>query len=170
MESRPFTLVAATTDPDACPEAFRSRFVMREHLDPYAESELAEIAIRAAASMALTLESTAATILAAASRGTPRRTISLLKRARDLAQSSATNHIDQATATRTLLHMGIDAAGLDPIERRALEVLRSSRRPVSAARLARLASVSLNEWLQDHELHLLNLGLLEITPRGRVAI
>jgi Holliday junction DNA helicase RuvB subunit len=82
----PFTLVGATTRPGKLSPPLRDRFRLQERLDPYGESELAEVVAKAAARLGATASPEAALEVARRARGTPRLAIRLLERARDVAQ------------------------------------------------------------------------------------
>ena len=95
---KPFTLVGATTREGLLSAPFRDRFGLFERLDPYPASDLVRILERAAGILQLTLESSAALLLAERCRGTPRIAGRFLRRARDLAQVAGSQHIDHAVA------------------------------------------------------------------------
>jgi Holliday junction DNA helicase RuvB len=77
--------------------------------------------------------------------------------------------IDAAFVERTLDRLGIDDRGLVRIQRRYLALLGSRRRAVGLQQAARLLGVDARTLERDHEPYLLRLGLIDVTPNGRVA-
>ena len=65
--------------------------------------------------------------------------------------------------------MGIDARGLDPADRKIVAALSAARKPLSLAGLAARTGIAKETILTRHEPYLLKLGLVEVTPLGRVA-
>jgi Holliday junction DNA helicase RuvB len=163
------TVVAATTELGRLPEAFVSRFPIREHLLPYSESEIAAIVERAAARGALGLEGGATRRIAAAARGTARQALGLLRRVRNEAVAAGATVIDGAAVDRTLTAAGYGADGLNVLERAALAALRDHGRPMGAARWAAAAGVTPATLRQLCEPELLRRRLIAVTPAGRVA-
>ena len=165
-----FTVLAATTEDGELPEALRSRFGLREHLGYYPREDLAALATRAAAREGATLEPEAAAYLAASARGTPREVLRLLDHALDRVAGPQAAVIDPAAVRATLRGLGYDEQGLQPSEQRYLALLRACRRPVPLGRLARMLGASTRTLLDHLEPFLFRRGLVEITPRGRVAV
>jgi Holliday junction DNA helicase RuvB len=164
-----FTLLGATTEPTRMPRPLTGRFELREHLDEYRTRELAELATGAAADQGYELTADAAETLAERARGTPREVLRLVKRVIRDAASRKVQTIDPDVVQAMLLRLGYDAKGLVPAERRYLRVLRSLRHPISVRRLAALVEMSVETVLADIEPWLFRLGLVRVTPRGRVA-
>jgi Holliday junction DNA helicase RuvB len=161
----PFTVIAATNHPERLPNALHSRFATRERLDDYTEDDLATIALRTASSAGLSLSDEDARQIARVSRGTPRECVLLTKR---LATMSKGNTETDQTVDALLEAMGIDARGLDPADRKIVTSLRTARRPLSLASLAAKTGIGKTTIQERHEPFLLKLGLVEITPNGRV--
>ena len=164
-----FTLLAATTDEGAIPPALRSRFGLRETLVHYGEEALAAVVSRAAAKAGRSATPGGARRLAAASRGTPREALRLLDRTLDEGAATGTACLDEACVERTLHHMGYDAGGLDPGERRYLEVLRQSAAPVPLSRLACILGTTPRALMEHVEPWLFLSRFVRMTPAGREA-
>jgi Holliday junction DNA helicase RuvB len=169
LDLPPFTLIGATTEPGILLPAFLDRFVHRHLMRFYPPADLAEIIRRAAPHFDLTLGPGAASSLAAASRGTPRQAIAMLRRIRTKALQDQRRSLDAAYVQRTLDRFGIDDRGVGPIERRYVELLVSTGRPVGLELAARLLGVDARTLQRDHEPYLLHLGLIAVTRGGRVA-
>ena len=103
--------------------------------------------------------------IARVSRGTPRECVNIAKRLATMAKASGARSVDVL-----LEGMGIDARGLDPADRKIVASLRAAGRPVSLAGLAAKTGIAKATILERHEPYLLRLGLVEVTPSGRVAV
>ena len=167
----PFTLVGATTRASLLSSPLRSRFGGIFRLNYYTLADMEEIVRRSAQLLATPIDDGAVTLLAQASRFTPRVANRLLKRCRDWAQVHGTNEITADAVAATMRLMEIDGIGLEETDRRLLKVMieRFGGGPVGVRSLA----AALNEeegTIEDvYEPFLLTLGLLERTPKGRVA-
>lgn len=171
LELPRFTLIAATTRVAMISSPLRSRFSGGTFkLEFYTREEIETIVLRSARILGIEIDSASARIIAERSRFTPRTANYLLKRVRDLAQ------IEKQTITvdivdRALTMLGIDALGLTQSDRDLLKTLidKFGGGPVGLNTLA--ASLSEEEATIEevHEPYLLQLGLIERTPRGRKA-
>jgi Holliday junction DNA helicase RuvB len=174
----PFTLVGATTREGMLSAPFRGRFGIVEKLEPYPAEDLVEILVRSAGLLDCEFEGEAARYLAERSRGTPRHANRFLRRVRDLALYRAggvwNGNGDELLLTlevvkEALRRLGIDEEGLDRTDRRILEVLLRSEKPVGLKTL----SVAVGEeerTIEDvYEPYLIQRGLLQKTARGRSA-
>ena len=130
MDDGGVTIVAATTRMGALSAPFRSRFKHIERLEPYAEEELAEVVTRAARKLGTEVSPEAALEVARRSRGTPRESLRILERARDIAQVEAASCIDLAHVGQAAERLGIDQHGLDRVERAAVTLLIERGRPL----------------------------------------
>lgn len=165
----PFTLVGATTREGLLTAAFRSRFGLVERLEPYPPANLRDIVERAAARLGVSIRGDAAQVLAERARGTPRMALRLLRRTRDLAQIEELEALDRDVAERALARLQIDHLGLDAMDRKILEALTRRRDPVGLKTLAAIVQEA-EDTLEDvFEPHLIRLGLMSRTPRGRIA-
>lgn len=165
---RPFTLVGATTREGLLTAPFRGRFGLSERLAPYPVDELERIVARAASILGVTLEPGAATVLAERSRGTPRIANRFLRRARDLAQVRRAPRIDRATALEALERIGVDANGLEELDRRILRTLfDAGGAPLGLKTLAAAVGEAEDTIEEVFEPHLLRSGFVHKTGRGR---
>ena len=171
LQLEPFTLIGATTRAGLITPAMRSRFGIVCHLDFYPPADLATIVTRSAGLLGIAIEPAGALEIARRSRGTPRAANRLLRRVRDYAQVDGCTVIDQATADSGLTRLGVDQLGLEPLDRRYLQLIieHFGGGPVGVQNM----SVSLGEeadTLEDVvEPFLIQSGLLKRTPRGREA-
>jgi len=171
LQLEPFTLIGATTRAGLITPAMRSRFGIVCHLDFYPPEDLATIVTRSARLMGIDIEPGGALEIARRSRGTPRAANRLLRRVRDYAQVDGHNRIDQASADSGLTRLGVDHLGLEPLDRRYLQLIieHFGGGPVGVQNM----TVSLGEetdTLEDVvEPFLIQSGLLKRTPRGREA-
>jgi holliday junction DNA helicase RuvB len=167
----PFTLVGATTRTGLLTTPLRDRFGIQHRLEHYGPVDLARIVTRSARLLGVAIEDSGAEAIAARSRGTPRVANRLLRRVRDYAEVRHGGVISEAVASEALDELQVDDLGLDRLDR---EILRSlcekfGGGPVGLSTLA----VSVGEeqdTIEDvYEPYLLQRGLLERTPRGRMA-
>ena len=166
---QPFTLVGATTREGLLTAAFRSRFGILERLEPYPNKDIEQILLRAAVRLQVTLEAEAARLCAERSRGTPRMSLRILRRVRDLAQVQQKPAIDAAAATEGLQRLRIDHLGLEEVDRKLLRALIQRGDAIGLKTLAAMIDEA-EDTLEDVlEPHLIRCGLLARTPRGRVA-
>jgi len=163
-----FTLVGATTREGLLSAPLRGRFGIVERLTPYPAKELEEILTRAAGLLELELGPGTAELLAARSRGTPRVAGRLLRRARDLAQVQGHATLTSATASECLERLGVDGLGLEATDRAILAALvRASSGTLGLKTIAAAIGESEDTIESVFEPHLLRLGLIEKTSRGR---
>ncbi|MCA9002281.1 MAG: Holliday junction branch migration DNA helicase RuvB, partial [Planctomycetes bacterium] len=148
---------------------FRARFGLFERLDPYPTPQLVRIIERAARLLDIEVDGDAAHYLADRSRGTPRIAGRFLRRARDLVQVSGKARLDRAAAQETLDRLGVDANGLEEMDRRILLCLaKQGGGPVAIKTIAAVVGET-EDTLQDvYEPHLLRCGYLSKTARGRM--
>jgi Holliday junction DNA helicase RuvB len=165
-----FTLIGATTHVGEISGPLRSRFGIVLRLEFYSPEELATIISASARILSVRIDDSAATEIARRSRGTPRIANNLLRRARDLAQSwSPSGHITLEVAQRSLDIQGIDNRGLDHIDQQIIRTLLQSTGPVGLNQLAARIGEDERSIEELHEPYLLQIGMLERTPRGRTA-
>jgi Holliday junction DNA helicase RuvB len=168
---QPFTLVAATTRTALVTGPLKSRFGMEIRLDFYPPEDLALIIHRSARMMNIVIGDEAAMEIATRARGTPRIANRLLRRARDFAQVAKMNEVEPDIARLALDRLGVDALGLDEMDRRLLRVLIENFNggPAGLETLA-AALAEPKDTIEDvYEPFLLRQGLLMRTPRGRQA-
>ncbi|HEV3124200.1 MAG TPA: Holliday junction branch migration DNA helicase RuvB [Candidatus Dormibacteraeota bacterium] len=171
LQLRRFTVVGATTRAGTLGGPLRDRFGVTFRVDFYDTEELTAIVRRSAALLGVDVDPAGAEYIASRSRGTPRIANRLLRRTRDFAQVRAAGHIDSGVAADALEVLGVDAQGLDDMDRRVLGVLCGAYagRPVGLQTLA----VSVQEdpdTVEDVvEPYLIRLGYIARTPQGRLA-
>jgi Holliday junction DNA helicase RuvB len=168
----PFTLVGATTRAGLLATPFRDRFGLPVRLRFYTPDELLEVVARAARLLDLALAPEAARLLAERARGTPRVAGRLLKRVRDLATVRGAAVASPALVEETLGLLGVDAAGLDVLDRRYLAMIAESYGggPVGVEALA-AGLAEPRDTLEDViEPFLIQQGFVARTARGRALL
>ncbi len=166
-----FTLVGATTRAGLLTRPFRDRFGIQHRLEHYGPGELARVVVRSARVLGVEVDAAGARAIAERSRGTPRVANRLLKRTRDFAQVRGTGAIDARTAEAALELLGVDASGLDRLDRELLQAIcgHFGGGPVGLSTLAVTVGEEADTIEDVYEPYLLQCGLLRRTPRGRVA-
>ena len=166
-----FTLVGATTRTGLVAAPLRDRFGFIGQLDLYDDDELQLIVQRSAALLGLPMSDEAAGVIATRSRGTPRIANRLLRRVRDVAAVRQTARVDIAVATEALDLFGIDAFGLDKVDRRILGLLTDqfAALPVGLTTLAHACGEETATVEDAYEPFLMREGFIIRTPRGRIA-
>ncbi|MFM9041702.1 MAG: Holliday junction branch migration DNA helicase RuvB [Vulcanococcus sp.] len=166
----PFTLVGATTRAGSLSSPLRDRFGLIQRLEFYGLEDLQAIVQRAAGLLALELEPEAALEVARRCRGTPRIANRLLRRVRDVAAVGGHGRVGAALVQQALSLHRVVGRGLDASDRRLLELLHNGYGG-GAVGLDTLAAglgedpVTLESVVEPF---LLQQGLLQRTPRGRV--
>jgi len=166
-----FTLIGATTKPTLLSAPLRGRFGIVEQLDYYSVDELANIVLRGASVLSVTIDEEAVVEIARRSRGTPRVALRLLRRVRDVADARKMKVINLQIAKYALDLLGIDENGIDEQERKLLSVLIElfGGGPVGLSTLAAAMSEEERTVEEIYEPFLLRNGLIERTKVGRVA-
>ncbi len=166
-----FTLIGATTRAGLIMAPLRSRFGIVHRLEFYSPEDLLRIIVRSAKILGIALEQDGAREIARRSRGTPRVANRLLRRVRDYAEVRAKGHITLGVARDALAMLGVDEHGLDEVDRNLLLTIiqKYGGGPVGLNTIA--ASLSEDEGAIEeiYEPYLMQLGLLDRTPRGRMA-
>jgi len=171
LDLPPFTLIAATTRVALVSSPLRSRFsggVFR--LEFYSNEEIAEIIKRSSKLLDTELEKQALCEIAQRSRFTPRTANYFLKRCRDYAQVNKKD-LDKETVKKALDMLAIDEIGLNSSDRKFLEILieKFNGGPVGLKTMAAALSEEEATIEEVIEPYLIQLGLLERTPKGRTA-
>lgn len=166
-----FTIIGATTRTGALAAPLRDRFGMIHRLEFYAPDEIRQVIERAAGILNVRIDRPAAEILAARARLTPRIANRLLKRVRDYADVNGDGIIDQPLSGKALDLLEVDELGLDPGDRMLLNAIidHHDGGPVGVETLAALTSEERGTIEDFYEPYLMQIGLLERTPRGRKA-
>jgi len=165
-----FTIIAATTRPHLLSGPLRSRFGASFKLDFYDLKDICRIVKRSAQVLNMNMSDEAVEVLARSSRSTPRVANRLLKRVRDFADVHDIKQVDKATTLNTLNLLEIDNMGLEPMDRRLLEVIidRFDGGPVGVNSLAAALNDDVGNIEDVYEPHLLSIGFLIRTSTGRV--
>ncbi len=164
-----FTIIGATTRLSLLSAPLRDRFGVTHHLDFYGEDDLATILTRNAKRLHVEAGEDALRLLAGRARCTPRIANRLLRRVRDFAQVRAQGQITIPVAKEALALLHVDEIGLDDVDRRILHTIIEKFRggPVGLTTVAAATQEEVDTIEEVHEPFLLQLGLLERTPRGR---
>jgi len=170
IDLQPFTLVGATTRSGLLTTPLRDRFGIPLHLDFYEPKDLEEIVLRGASVLDMPISAGGAAEIAKRARGTPRVAGRLLKRVRDFAVVAGAKTIDKEIADKALCRLDVDAKGLDAMDRRYLMCIseKYAGGPVGVDTLAAALSEERDTIEEVIEPFLLQLGLVQRTPRGRV--
>lgn len=170
IELQPFTLVGATTRMGMLTTPLRDRFGIPTRLEFYTVDELYEIVTRGARMMGAPAEGDGALEIAKRARGTPRIAGRLLRRVVDFAVVEGTGKVTQEIADRALTRLGVDHLGLDSADRRYLRLIAENYQggPVGIETMSAALSESRDSLEEVIEPFLLQQGLIQRTPRGRM--
>ena len=170
IELQPFTLVGATTRMGLLTTPLRDRFGIPTRLQFYTVDELFEIVRRNARKLGTPADDAGAREIARRARGTPRIAGRLLRRVVDFAVVEGDGRITQALADGALTRLGVDKLGLDGADRRYLRLIAEnySGGPVGIETLSAALSESRDSLEDVIEPYLLQQGLIQRTPRGRM--
>lgn len=168
---KPFTLIGATTRPGLLSSPLTARFGINLRMEYYDQHDMLAIVKRAAKLMELTAEDTALAEIARRGRSTPRLVLRLLRRIRDFAQVAKEGSITYERTRYALSMLDIDELGLDPMDRKLLLTIIQYYQggPVGLKTLATAVGEDLATIEDIYEPFLIQSGLLQRTPRGRVA-
>ncbi len=168
---KPFTLIGATTRAGLLTSPMRARFGVVGRLDYYGTDDLGSIIRRSARLLEVGLENGGCEQIARRSRGTPRIANRLLRRVRDFAQVRGDGNITESLAAESLESLDVDELGLDEMDKKILSVLieKFSGGPVGLNSLAVAVGEDAETLEEIYEPFLIQEGLLDRTPRGRVA-
>jgi Holliday junction DNA helicase RuvB len=166
-----FTLIGATTRAGLIMAPLRSRFGIVHRLEFYTPDDLEKIIRRSAGILGITIDKDGAGEIARRSRGTPRVANRLLRRVRDYAEVRAQGHITLGVARDALAMLGVDEHGLDDTDRNLMLTIiqKFAGGPVGLNTIAASLSEEEDAIEEIYEPYLMQLGLLDRTPRGRVA-
>jgi len=170
IELQPFTLVGATTRMGLLTTPLRDRFGIPVRLQFYETDELHEIVTRNARKLGAPADEAGAREIAKRARGTPRIAGRLLRRVVDFAVVEGDGTITQELADRALTRLGVDHLGLDGADRRYLRLMAEnySGGPVGVETLSAALSEARDAIEEVIEPYLLQQGLIQRTPRGRM--
>jgi holliday junction DNA helicase RuvB len=166
----PFTLVGATTRSGLITTPLRERFGVQLRMNFYEVAELQEIVERGARLLEMDLTNEGAREIAKRSRGTPRVSGRLLRRVRDYAFVDGAVTVDAKAADAALVRLGVDASGLDTMDRRYLSTIAEhyAGGPVGVETLAAALAEQRDVLEEVIEPYLIQQGLLQRTSRGRM--
>ena len=171
LDLPPFTLVGATTRAGLLTSPLRDRFGIVHRLEFYSVDELCQIVNRSARLLATAVSAEGALEIARRSRGTPRIANRLLRRSRDFAEVRAAGRITRAVAQEALQMLGVDGNGLDEVDRNLMLALldKYAGGPVGLGTLSAALAEEEDAIEEMYEPYLMQIGLIDRTPRGRVA-
>lgn len=166
-----FTLVGATTRAGLLTAPLRDRFGVIQRLEFYTPKELTTIVLRSAKALGVEVDASGAAEIAKRSRGTPRLANRLLKRVRDFAQVKYDGRITREVADFALDILDVDKLGLDQNDRNILLMMieKFDGGPVGLDTLAAALGEDPGTLEDVYEPYLLMNGLINRTPRGRMA-
>lgn len=165
-----FTLIGATTRPSLLSSPLRDRFGVIYQLDFYQVEDIQKIISRSAKILKIDISPEAIKKIAQRSRFTPRIANRLLKRVRDFAQVHKKKNIDQEVARTALEMLEIDEMGLNPMDRKILQVVieKFNGGPIGVKSLAIAVGEDVAAVEEIYEPYLIQIGFLNRTPRGRI--
>ena len=167
---QPFSLIGATTRAGLISGPMRSRFGLNHNLEFYSETDLQSILHRSAGLLEMAVDNAdALNTIARRSRGTPRIANRLLRRFRDYAQVKHNNLLSPAVVDEALQLEGVDALGLDELDRKYLRCIAEIYEggPVGLEAVAATLGDDSGTLEQAVEPYLLQLGFLARTRKGR---
>lgn len=166
----PFTLIGATTRPGLVSRPLYDRFGIHVRLDFYSLEDIQSIIRRSAGILDIHVATGSVERIARCSRGTPRVANRILRRMRDFAQVFGDGTITDAIVEKGMRSLEIDEKGLDKMDRRLLETViqHYSGGPVGLETLAISLGESVDSLEEVYEPYLIQSGMLQRTPRGRV--
>jgi holliday junction DNA helicase RuvB len=165
-----FTLIGATTRSGLLAKPLLDRFGIPLRLNFYSHDDLCAIVRRGADKLNVEMHADGAMEIARRARGTPRVAGRLLRRVRDVATVEGAGAIDERVADKALARLEIDGLGLDPLDRRYLRLMAEhfGGGPVGVETLAASLAEARDAVEDVVEPFLLQCGLIQRTPRGRV--
>jgi len=171
LDLPPFTLVAATTRISMLSAPLRSRFSGGTfRLEFYSDEEIATILTHSAEILEVNADSIIMNSIAGRCRATPRTANYLLKRCRDMAQLEGES-LTEEIVEKTFTLLEIDSLGLGSPDRAVLDVIinKFNGGPVGLNTIAAATGEEQSTIEDVLEPYLIRQGLLERTPRGRIA-
>lgn len=170
IDLQPFTLVGATTRLGLLTTPLRDRFGIPTRLQFYTEEELDLIVGRGARLLGVAAEPEGTREIARRARGTPRVAGRLLRRVVDFVLVEGDGRLTKGIADRALTRLGVDHLGLDGADRRYLGLLAENYGggPVGVETIAAALSEARDAIEEVIEPYLLQQGLIQRTPRGRM--
>ena len=170
IELQPFTLVGATTRLGLLTTPLRDRFGIPIRLQYYSKEELYKIVKLNAEKLGITANESGAKEIARRARGTPRIAGRLLRRVVDFVLVEGDGVLNKKIADHALTRLGVDMLGLDGADRKYLRLIAEqySGGPVGIETICAAISESRDALEEVIEPYLLQMGLIQRTPRGRM--
>ena len=170
IELQPFTLVGATTRLGLLTTPLRDRFGIPIRLQYYSKEELYKIVKLNAEKLGIVAHESGVTEIAQRARGTPRIAGRLLRRVVDFVLVEGDGILNKKIADHALTRLGVDKLGLDGADRRYLQLIAEqySGGPVGIETISAAISESRDALEEVIEPYLLQMGLIQRTPRGRM--
>ena len=171
IDLQPFTLVGATTRTGLVTRPLRERFGVIERFEFYDPDEIVVVVNRSASILGIGIDGDGAGEIAGRSRGTPRIANRLLRRVRDFVQVEGRDRITRTSARKALDRLEIDARGLDKMDRKIILTIidKFSGGPVGVETLSAAIDEEKDTIEDVYEPYLIQEGLIQRTPRGRIA-
>ncbi len=166
-----FTIIGATTRTGSLAAPLRDRFGLQHRLEFYNNEEISRIIKRSAKILGIDIDDKSAKYLSSRARLTPRIANRLLRRVRDYADVNGDGIIDYSVSENAMNMLEIDDLGLDPSDRRVLLAIMDnySGGPVGIKTLSALTGDEQSTIEDFFEPYLIQIGLIERTPKGRKA-
>jgi Holliday junction DNA helicase RuvB len=166
-----FTVIGATTRLSMLSSPLRDRFGYIGHLEFYTEDDMKRIVKRSGSLLDLEANDATAEVIARRARSTPRIANRLLKRVRDFAEVKRGGELSPAVAEEALDMLSIDNCGLNAVDRRILAhiIEECAGGPIGIQALAAALQHEVTTLEEVHEPFLLKIGMLQRSPRGRMA-
>jgi Holliday junction DNA helicase RuvB len=170
IELQPFTLVGATTRLGLLTTPLRDRFGIPIRLQFYTNEELYKIVKLNTEKLGIVADESGATEIARRARGTPRIAGRLLRRVVDFVLVEGDGVLNKKIADHALRRLGVDNLGLDGADRSYLRLIAEqySGGPVGIETISAAISESRDALEEVIEPYLLQMGLIQRTPRGRM--
>mgnify|MGYP001203075163 FL=1 len=170
IELQPFTLVGATTRLGLLTTPLRDRFGIPIRLQFYSNEELYKIVKLNTEKLGIVADESGATEIARRARGTPRIAGRLLRRVVDFVVVEGDGVLNKKIADHALRRLGVDNLGLDGADRSYLRLIAEqySGGPVGIETISAAISESRDALEEVIEPYLLQMGLIQRTPRGRM--
>ena len=170
IELQPFTLVGATTRLGLLTTPLRDRFGIPIRLQFYSNEELYKIVKLNTEKLGIVADESGATEIARRARGTPRIAGRLLRRVVDFVLVEGDGVLNKKIADHALRRLGVDNLGLDGADRSYLRLIAEqySGGPVGIETISAAISESRDALEEVIEPYLLQMGLIQRTPRGRM--
>lgn len=171
MPLEKFTLIGATTKLNLLSSPLRDRFGHVYHLNFYENDDIKKIVKRSAAILSIDIHDIAGDIISSRARRTPRVANRLLRRVRDYAEVRHNGIISEESTTNALGMLNVDVHGLDEVDRKILTCIieKFDGGPVGLNTLAAAVAEDMDTVETIYEPYLLQIGMIERTPRGRRA-